>query len=387
MKKDLFLIVIFFILYEINSQHIKISAIGDIMAHDTLQYYAITTENKYLTLFESTKFIFLNDDLTIGNLETPVCDNKPIRNYPLFNAKHSLITGLKLAGIDIVSTANNHSLDQGKEGVLSTIESLKKENILFSGTGENPENAKKPLIFLSNGIVIGFIAATFSINGIPYKEEKNTPSINYFKDTKEDIENFCNIIKEYSKIVDIMIVSYHCGIEYESTPLKYHEEIYKKFADSGACVVLIHHPHVLQKIEYYKTIDNRETLIAYSLGNFISAQARYPISFNSKDKEKVSNLTFTKTAEGIILQFEVSKWNNRYHIINARIIPIFNIRFKTKIDNKIYNGFEVVPIQYILEGKYNKRIKDGINESILELVQYRLEKIKKLIKIEILELK
>jgi len=366
------------IITKLNSQHIKISAIGDIIAHDTLQYYALATEKGYLTLFEPTKFIFLNDHLTIANLETPICDSKPISNYPLFNAHSGLASAIKSAGIEVVSTANNHSFDKGYEGVSATIDALQKENILFSGIGKNPIKAKEPIIFLVNGVTIAYLAATFSLNGLPYKEDSKLPAINYYSDEEKDINDFCEIIKEYSKIVDVMIVSYHCGIEYQSEPTEFHTKIYKKIAEAGANVVLIHHPHVLQKIEYYTTVDNREVLIAYSLGNFISDQPRYDINFNS---------IFTKTAEGIILQFEIFRYNNRYYVINPKIIPIFNIRFKTKINKRIYNAFEVLPIQYIFEKKYDEKIKDYITDNVLELVNYRLNKITELIKIEVLELK
>ncbi|HOJ64157.1 MAG TPA: CapA family protein [Spirochaetota bacterium] len=383
--RDICIIILFFTLINLNSQHIKISAIGDIMAHDTLQYYALSTENKYLTLFESTKPIFLSDDLTIGNLETPICDKKPISNYPLFNANSNLATSIKLAGIELLSTANNHSFDQGYEGVATTIEALKRENVLFNGTSINSEEPK-PLIFLCNGVTIGYFAATFSLNGLSYKEIKNNPSVNYYSDSQKDIESLCKIVEEYCRLVDVMIVSYHGGIEYQSTPSLYYEKIYKKIADSGAMVVLSHHPHVLQKIEYYRTKDGRDALIAYSLGNFISAQARYPLSFDNKTKDSIFNSTFTKTAEGVILKFDISRWNNQYYIINAGIIPIFTVRFKYEKDKKVYTGFETIPIDYILNGKYNERVKNSINEDLIELVKYRLKKIDDLIEIEIISL-
>ncbi|HOV15523.1 MAG TPA: CapA family protein, partial [Spirochaetota bacterium] len=273
-----YFILIISLLYTINcfSQNIKISAVGDIMAHDNLQYYALAKESKYETLFASTKDIFLSDDITIANLETPISDEIGVKNYPFFNAKSLLVEAIKKSGIEILSLANNHSFDQGELGITSTIEYVKKNQLIYSGIGLNPEEAKSVKIFIYKGVVFGFLSATFSVNGLAMSEKSDKPYAYLVPMENERLfKEFCDTIYKTKKIVDFMIVSYHSGTEYSNTPSKIQTNCLEQIAEAGADVVLGHHPHVLQKIEYFKTKDLRKVLIAYSLGNFISGQANY----------------------------------------------------------------------------------------------------------------
>ena len=82
------------------------------MAHYLLQEYALSEKDNYLSLFKATNKVFLNDDLTIGNLETPICDDRPMEGFPNFNAKASLADAIVKSGIEVLSFANNHTLDQ-----------------------------------------------------------------------------------------------------------------------------------------------------------------------------------------------------------------------------------------------------------------------------------
>ena len=121
------------IFVKIYPQTVKVSAVGDIMAHDNLQYYALATDNGYESLFESTKDIFMSDDITIANLETPISDEIGVKNFPYFNAKVSLVEAIKKSGIDLLSLANNHSLDQRENGIVSTLRAVNDNNLLYAG--------------------------------------------------------------------------------------------------------------------------------------------------------------------------------------------------------------------------------------------------------------
>ena len=179
MKRIILKLLIFLILFNFNlsSENIKItiSAIGDIMAHDNLQYYALATPNGYGTLFENTKKVLLKDDLTIANLETPVDDDLPIENFPCFNAKSSYIHAIINAGINVLSLANNHSFDQGESGVISTLKNVTESGLIYSGTGLTPEESKTPTIFEVKKIKVGFLSLTFAVNINSYKETKSRP--------------------------------------------------------------------------------------------------------------------------------------------------------------------------------------------------------------------
>jgi hypothetical protein len=382
-KKEKILILVLLILNSfLFSENIKItiSAIGDIMAHDNLQYYALATPDGYGTLFENTKKVFLKDDLTIANLETPVNDDLPIESFPYFNAKSPLVYAIKNAGIDAVSLANNHSFDQGESGIISTLKYVKQSGLIFSGTGVTPEESKTPAIFEVKKLKIGFMSLTFFVNIIRFKETKNRPCINLaLNEDKEKLAEFCEIIKNAKKKVDLMIVSYHCGEEYKSDPNPVVINIIKQLAESGADVLLCYHPHVLGKIEYYKTNDGRNALIAYSLGNFISGQSRIIPELNESNKWIYDSIT-TKTSEGIILQFDAVKNNDKTYVLSPRIMPIYNLSFNYKKNNYTYNGFYLDFMDRILKIDETKKNTDLENiKDIKKVVSYRLEVIKKYI--------
>lgn len=112
------------------------------------------------------------------------------------------------------------------------------------------------------------------------------------------------------------------------------------------------------------------------MGNFISAQTRYS-SFLNENKYKSDSYKI-RTAESIIFQFDVIKWNNRVSIVNFNIIPIFNLTYKIAINNKIYNGYTPVTISSIVSGE-NEIINRCYNKDILKkLVSHRLVQIKKM---------
>ena len=361
-------------------QKITISAIGDIMAHDNLQYYALSNKEKYLSLFNKTNKVFLNDDLTIGNLETPICDYLPIKGYPCFNAKSLLLDALSSSGIELISLANNHSLDQGIDGIISTLKEIKKRKIYHAGTGYSAKEAKKPIFLNINGIIIGYISLTCLLN-IPQNQfNENIPYVYYISmNDNNRLKELYSLIQETKKKVDLLIISCHTGVEYVSEPINADIIFFRKMIENGADIILGHHPHVLQKVEYYKTSDKRYALIAYSLGNFISAQARYLSGINIKSNDWILDSTLSKTAEGMILQFDVIKYNNKILVVTPRIIPLFNICFTVIKNKKRFTGYQTTFIDEILSMN-DKNIDFNNNiKNIKKLVQYRKEKMIKLI--------
>ncbi|MCG8571048.1 MAG: CapA family protein [Spirochaetes bacterium] len=371
------------LIYFVSGQKLTVSAVGDVMAHLDLQNYVLAQEKKYQLFFEHTKAIFLGDDLTFANLETPVNDHIPISGYPHFNAKTALVDAMSVCGIDIVSLANNHSYDQGKKGILSTIEAIEKNQLIYSGMARNPDDGKQMTIFEKNQIIIGYLSLTFSVNGLPYVEKKDSPFINLVRwDDQPKIDKYCKLIKEGKKNTDLVIVSFHCGMEYQSTPHALQEKAIKKMADAGADIILGHHPHVLQKIEYYYQKDGRKTLIAYSLGNYISAQARYlPYLKESANHQA----PYLKTSESLVLQFDVVKWNQTIEITHVRVIPLFNITFPIKIKDQYYQGYSIFQISQIARDDpacVRLFSNPKIYQNLKEVVMKRNTIIKNFLKIE-----
>jgi hypothetical protein len=381
----IFYLILFFILFSCSKKEdlktiITISAVGDIMAHDDLQEYALSEKDNYLSLFKTTKKVFLNDDLTFGNLETPINDNLPIMGYPCFNAKSMLLDSLKECGFDVLSLANNHMLDQGIHGLKNTINEVYKRGIIFAGSGLNRKKSKEPVIIYSKGIKIGYISITSVLNIAQDERTENYPHVNYLNFYNNDgLKDLSETMKILRNKTDILIVSYHAGEEYVHKPDKQLEKIFKIIADNGADVILGHHPHVLQPVELYTAKDNRSVLIAYSLGNFISSQARYNRLLNANDSSVYED-QFTRTSESIILQFDIVKMNNISCVINPRIYPLFNYTFIKKGNKRYYNGYKTMFIDDLLAMDLkNETLKFSNLPKIKKVVYYRLDKIRKLI--------
>lgn len=238
---------------------ITISLTGDIMLSRGVQRYL--EEYGYDYPYEDVSELFLQDDLTIGNLECPITDNGNNANKAkrfLFKADKDNAAALKRAGFDCLNLANNHTMDYMSSGLHDTMACLDEQGLAYVGASENAD-LKKPYIFEKNGISVGVLAYS-ALPAEGYFFNKDKPTIQYistmdFSGMEEDIaEAEC----------DFLIIYFHWGIEYQPYKSDTQELIAKKAIDSGADFVVGAHPHVLQEPELYK-----DKYIYYSLGNFI----------------------------------------------------------------------------------------------------------------------
>ena len=202
--------------------------------------------------------VLQNADYKIFNLETPLADKKsPIEKYgPNLIAPTSTINGIKKIGVDFFTCANNHILDQGKEGLDSTIKVLKENNINFSGIGNNLKESQKPFIFRIEDKNVGVYCCAeheFSI------ATNNMPGANPY----DPLYSFDHI-KQLKSDVDYVIVLYHGGREHYRYPSPKLQEVCHKFVDSGANLIICQHSHCIGCEEKY----NGATII-YGQGNFI----------------------------------------------------------------------------------------------------------------------
>jgi len=238
--------------------------IGDVMLDRGVKYMV----EKYGG--DDYKFPFLKiaeylqkADILFGNLEGPISDKGvKVGSIYSFRANPEAIEGLVFAGFDVLSAANNHIFDYGREAMEDTFLRLKRAGIDFIGGGFNENQAHSPLIKEVRGTKIAFLAYTNL--GTPYwsaKEERS--GICWLKEEKLK-EN----IKEAKKSADLVVVSMHFGEEYLSSPTPEQEFFARLAIDSGADLVIGHHPHMIQPVERYK-----QGYIAYSLGNFVFDQS------------------------------------------------------------------------------------------------------------------
>lgn len=203
-----------------------------------------------------------SSDLTMVNLEFPFSTRGVQMENKQYTFKADPSRGpiLKEMGVDIVSLANNHTLDFGTEALLDTITTLRENNIRSVGAGEDLEAAKKPSVITIKGRNIAILGASRVIPVTDWNATKYSPGVFTTYDPTLLIEE----IKLAKQSNDLVIVYVHWGIEKEEYPKEYQRTMAKQYIDAGADLVLGSHPHVLQGIEFY----NGKPIV-YSLGNFV----------------------------------------------------------------------------------------------------------------------
>jgi poly-gamma-glutamate synthesis protein (capsule biosynthesis protein) len=213
--------------------------------------------------FRDLAEILAGADIAFVNLEAPFSDRGPVQQRGMiFKTEPEMIAGLELAGIDIVSTANNHARDRGDYGVAFTLDWLARHGIVAVGTGTTAEDAYAGTVLSRNGTNFGFLAYTYDANNGNYAEGDNDHRIAVL-----DLDQMRAGVARMRERADVVIVSMHAGYEYQPQPNAQQREFARAAIDAGATVVVGHHPHVRQPWEFYK-----EGVIYYSLGNLVFDQ-------------------------------------------------------------------------------------------------------------------
>ena len=202
-------------LYQNISQYLDSSftfaATGDILVHDYL-YEDVMTEDGYdfTSRVETVAPYLQQQDLVFLNQETPIGGEElTLSGYPTFNAPVEVADLLAYFDADIVNLANNHTLDRGAEGIERTTENLKDRDIDYVGANVSEEDMNRDRIFTVNGIDVGFLAYTYGTNGIP------VPEVEEYLVNIIDMPRILSDIEDLRDKVDVLIVSYHQGIEYD----------------------------------------------------------------------------------------------------------------------------------------------------------------------------
>ena len=269
---------------------------GDVIPHQAVSEAAGaagTDSEGWAALFSDVTDVFHGSDFGFVNMETPVAPAHSKGSKPfMFDAPVALPQALKASGIKIVSFANNHVMDQGWAGFAETREHLKEVGLLFAGTGDTAQQGWQPVITEANGIKVGWLGMTRWLNGNRNPEKDDQPHVNFFPYPGEsggapgmDEAGVIQAVKAARAQCDLLVVSVHWGIEYATAPRPEDVEVAHKILDAGASVIVGHHPHVLQPVETYTTADGRNTVIFYSLGNFLSNQSRTYVDGLMPDKD------------------------------------------------------------------------------------------------------
>ncbi|MFC4777640.1 CapA family protein [Paenibacillus sp. GCM10023252] len=278
-------------------------AVGDLMMHSPQVPGAYDAKKKryvFDSFFSEVKSILSSGDWVLANLETPIAGNdRGFKGYPLFNAPIELADAMKQAGFTIVTTANNHALDQGVSGALNTLKTLKQHQFTVTGTAASAADAAELVLVEKNGIVMGMLAYTYGTNGIPIPKDK--PYIVNLIDENKIIQD---IRKLRGAGADFVTVALHFGKEYETAPNEEQKRLARKLAAAGADIIAGSHPHVIQPYEVVDMVDeqgrSRQALIIYSMGNFISNQRgltkEYGVIYKVKVRKQLHDGTIQLTA-------------------------------------------------------------------------------------------
>lgn len=246
-----------------NNSEVNLIAVGDIIMSRTVGIKIRESGDNALS-FRKVSDILSQGDITFGNLEAPFHNQGDlVREGMTFKAEPEFIDGLKLASFDVMSMANNHTKNQGSDGLLFTFDLLNQNNIKFCGAGKNFNEAHQPAILEVNGQKFAFLAYTYS-DGIDFQTHlsQDEPDVAFW-----DIAQAQKDIQAVKLQVDAVIAYMHAGQEYSPKPIAEQIEFAHAAIDAGADLVLGSHPHWIQNTEKYK-----DKYIIYSMGNFVFDQ-------------------------------------------------------------------------------------------------------------------
>lgn len=275
----------------------KFLAAGDALIHKPVRNSGKQSDGtwNYTEQFDLIRDILSEYDIKFYNQESVISGNDdyyPTGGGLYFNTPKAYGDAAVDAGFNLVSLANNHSMDVGASGALGSVNYWKtKEGIIFDGMTDSEEmrNDYTRLIGEANGITYGFLAYTTSTNGNPI------PSSTPYLVNKYDEEKVKKDIAALRDKVDVLIVSMHWGIEYILEPNAEEKKIANFLAEQGVDIVVGNHAHCIQPIERIG-----DTVVFYALGNLISNQGYLTATKPAKYGQKVTigalgTLTITKT--------------------------------------------------------------------------------------------
>ncbi|MBQ3436100.1 MAG: CapA family protein [Bacilli bacterium] len=250
---------------EEKEKKLSVIAVGDALIHSTVYMDAKQSDGSYdfKPMLQYIKPIVKDYDLRYYNQETILGGTElGLSNYPMFNSPQEVGDAFMDAKFNLVSLATNHTMDKGETGVTKSVEYWSKQKkVVWDGQRTSAEEREKTRVYKKNGIKYAFFSYTTWTNGLETPVGKEYLNNVYSEEkAKADIE-------KVRDEVDIIIVAMHWGTEYSLDVSADQEKIAKYLSDLGVNVIIGAHPHVVEPVEYVG-----DTLVIYSLGNFISDQ-------------------------------------------------------------------------------------------------------------------
>ena len=291
-------------------------------------YVAETDSYDFQHMFQDAAVQLAGADYAVANLETPLAGGPEYLGYPVFDAPDELAYDTKAAGFDLVSTANNHSRDQGMDGIYRTLDILDQVGLAHVGTYRSQQERDETSgIYVADvgGISVAFLSYTYGLNGFRLDSDKmyaaNLFNLDYYTTlANPDYELLQSDLAAARALdTDLIAVMIHWGNEYKNAPNSHQTNLAQFLVEQGADLILGGHPHVL---EPYETItatgwdgQERQGFVIYSLGNFISNQ----LELETKTTI-ILDLELTKAPDGTTSLTDVRY--TPYYMLHRNDLPV-----------------------------------------------------------------
>lgn len=257
---------------------VNLRAVGDNLIHDVIYQQAARRTNSegydFLPAYEYVAPLLADNDFMCINQETILAGSiAPLSNYPQFNSPMELGDQLVDLGFNVVSHANNHMFDVGEDGLRTAVnfwKSKSTDGVLLTGAYLDEEDLHTPKTKTVNDVTLAFIGATQHTNGLSLPAGSDMRYVH-----TDERELMAQLVSEAKAVSDLVVVAVHWGNEGTHQPTQYQYDYARYLAELGVDIVWGHHSHTLQPMEWIDQ-DNgsgERTFVAYSLGNFISAQS------------------------------------------------------------------------------------------------------------------
>ena len=252
-----------------EEKRVSFMGVGDNLIHNVIFEEAQLEDGTFdfKPMFENVAEEIETADLAFINQETLIGgDDFGFSGYPAFNTPSDMSADLNELGFDLVNGASNHSLDKGRQGVVNTLDIWdKQEDMVFTGVFDSQEERDAIPVIERDGVTFSFLAYTYGTNGIE-------PDVSY-RLNSFDAALITQDIERAKEVSDFVIVSAHWGDEHMLEPNEFQKKYAQLFADLEVDAVIGTHPHVIQPVEWVEGKNGNQTLIVYSLGNFLSAMS------------------------------------------------------------------------------------------------------------------
>ena len=327
-----------------HSTSISLIMAGDNLINDKLYNAAKKDDGSYdfKSMYSYIKDIVKNYDLAYYNQETILGGSEiGVSSYPAFNSPYEVGDATIDTGFNLVSLATNHTLDRGEKAIINSLNYWNnKSNVLTSGSYLSNDDRNKINIKEVNNITYTMLNYTYGTNGIKVPEGKeylvniwpctgnNPDNDTKYQEYKEVVKK--DILRVRDK-VDLLIVAMHFGVEYTHVPTKYQIDMAEFLSSLGVDIIIGTHPHVIMPITYIN-----DTLVIYSLGNFLSAQ----------DTNNDYNTTV-----GLLSSIKITKNIDKDNNSSIKLSDLNNELIYTT--NK--DGYKIIPFS-------NPDIKDYLND-------------------------